>query len=136
MVLQDPLMSLFSLLVAPPALIVLRKLIRRVRTIARNQFTGGTLLLETMQETLQGIRIVKAFTLEDLMRKRLEANVAEVERESNKMARVGNRTSPLMETLGGIAIAHRRDLWRLSHDRDRRGARAVLLFHHRLPARL
>ena len=105
MVWQEPLLSFISLIVVPPALIVLRKLIKRIRTIARNQFTGGTLILETMQESLQGIRIVKAFTLEEVMRKRLEANVAEVERESNKMARVGNRTSPLMETLGGVAIA-------------------------------
>ena len=30
-----------------------------------------------MQETVQGIRIVKAFTLEDVMRQRLDANVAD-----------------------------------------------------------
>jgi subfamily B ATP-binding cassette protein MsbA len=105
MFVQEPLLSLVTLLVAPPAMIVLRKLIRRIRTIARNQFTGGTLIMETMQEALQGIRIVKAFTLEDQMQARLDTHIAEVERESNKMARVGNRASPLMETLGGIAIA-------------------------------
>ena len=65
MVIQDPVMSLFALVIAPPALFVLRKLIRRVRTIAKSQFTGGTQLFETMQETIQGIRIVKTFTLED-----------------------------------------------------------------------
>jgi ATP-binding cassette, subfamily B, bacterial MsbA len=51
------------------------------------------------------MRIVKAFTLEDVMRARLDANVAAVERDANKMARVANRASPLMETLGGFAIA-------------------------------
>ena len=105
MVVQDPILSLVTLLVGPPAMLVLRKLIRRIRTIARNQFTGGTLIMETMQEALQGIRIVKAFTLEDQMQARLDTHIAEVEKESNKLARVGNRASPLMETLGGIAIA-------------------------------
>ena len=105
MIVQDPVLSLIALVVAPPALLILRKLIRRIRTIARNQFTGGTLIMETMQEALQGIRIVKAFTLEDQMQARIDTHIAEVERESNKMARVGNRASPLMETLGGIAIA-------------------------------
>jgi ATP-binding cassette subfamily B protein len=105
MFIQDPLLSLVTLIVAPPALLVLRKLVRRIRGIARNQFTGSTKIMETMQESLQGIRIVKAFTLEEEMQARLDANVAEVEGESNKMARVGNRASPLMETLGGIAIA-------------------------------
>ena len=105
MVLQDPVMSLVGLLVAPPALIFLRKLVRRIHAIAHNQFLGGTRLLETLQETVQGVRIVKAFTLEDAMRTRLDANVAEVERLANRAARISNRASPLMETIGGVAVA-------------------------------
>ena len=58
-------MSLFSVIVVPPAMLILRKMIRRIRVIAHHQFTGGTRILETLQETVQGIRIVKAFTLED-----------------------------------------------------------------------
>ncbi|MDO9413317.1 MAG: ABC transporter ATP-binding protein [Pseudolabrys sp.] len=105
MVLQDPYMSFFAFIVAPPAFLVLRKLVRRIYKIGRSQFHGGTRILETLQETLQGMRIVKAFTLEDTMRERFDANVAAVEHEANKMARVSARASPLMETLGGIAIA-------------------------------
>ena len=105
MFVTDPLLSLFSFVVVPPAMLMLRKLIRRIYAIARSQFTGGALIMETLQETLQGIRIVKAFTLEDVMRDRMNAHVATVEREANKMARVANRSSPLMETLGGFAIA-------------------------------
>ena len=104
MVIQDPVMSLAGLIIAPPAMIVLRKLVRRVRVIAKTAFTGGTQTIETVQETLQGMRVVKAFTLEDEMRRRLDENVAAVERDSYKMARVANRASPLMETLGGLAI--------------------------------
>jgi len=105
MVLKDPVMSLVSVIVAPPALLVLRKLVRRIHAIARSQFTGGAQIMETMQETVQGIRIVKAFTLEEQMRAKFGASVEDVERETVKMARVANRASPLMETLGGIAIA-------------------------------
>ena len=105
MVTQDPVMSLVGFVVAPPAFLVLRKLVRRVRGIARTQFTGGTRIIETMQESLQGMRMVKAFSLEDEMRRRLGVSVEGVERDSNKMARVSARASPLMETLGGLAIA-------------------------------
>src|SRR4026209_1463663 len=105
MVVQDPVLSFFSFVVAPPAFFVLRKLIRRIYSIARTQFHGGTRIIETLQETLQGIRIVKAFTLEDIMRERFDRNGSAVEYEANKMARVSNRASPLMETLGGCAIA-------------------------------
>src|SRR5258708_12450968 len=58
-----------------------------------------------MKESLQGIRTVKAFTLEQTMRERIDASIAAVEGNANKMARVSNRASPLMETLGGFAIA-------------------------------
>jgi ATP-binding cassette, subfamily B, bacterial MsbA len=105
MMVADPMLLLLSLVVVPPALMVLRKLIRRINTIARSQFTGGAQIMETLQETVQGIRIVKAFTLEEQMRAKFDTSVGTVERDSVKMARVSNRASPLMETLGGIAIA-------------------------------
>src|ERR1700734_1270663 len=105
MVIQDPAMSLFGFIGAPPAFYFLRKVIRRVRGIARMQFNGGTRIIETMQESLQGMRMVKAFGLEDEMRRRLDKSVSDVQHESNKMARVSNRASPMMEMLGGFTIA-------------------------------
>jgi ABC-type multidrug transport system fused ATPase/permease subunit len=105
MVTQDPYMALFGFLVAPPAMLVLRKLVKRIKGLAHSQFTGTADIMETMQESLQGIRTVKAFTLEQAMRERIDVSISEVERTANKMARVSNRSSPLMETLGGFAVA-------------------------------
>src|SRR3954454_16557504 len=105
MLMQDPYMALLGFLVAPPAMLVLRKLVKRIKGLAHNQFTGTADILETMQESLQGIRTVKAFTLEQTMRQRIDASIAAVEDNANKMARVSNRSSPLMETLGGLAVA-------------------------------
>ncbi|MGB8604037.1 ABC transporter ATP-binding protein [Bradyrhizobium sp.] len=105
MLMQDPVMALLGFLVAPPAMLVLRKLVKRIKGLAHNQFSGTADILETMQESLQGIRTVKAFSLEQTMRERIDASIAAVEQNANKMARVSNRASPLMETLGGLAIA-------------------------------
>lgn len=105
MIVQDPGMSLVGFVVMPPAILVLRKLIRRVRGIAMTQFTGGLRILQVLQETVQGFRTIKAFGLEPTMRDRVYRSVAGVQEASNKLARVSNRTSPLMETLGGFAIA-------------------------------
>jgi ABC-type multidrug transport system fused ATPase/permease subunit len=105
MLMQDPYMALLGFGVAPPAMLVLRKLVKRIKGLAYNQFTGTADILETMQESLQGIRTVKAFTLEETMRERIDENIAIVERNANKMARISNRSSPLMETLGGFAVA-------------------------------
>jgi ATP-binding cassette, subfamily B, bacterial MsbA len=105
MAVQDPVMSLLSIIVVPPAMLILRRMIRRIKTIAHHQFTGSARVLESLQETLQGLRIVKAFTLEEAMRARFDGHVADLERESNKWARVAHRSGPLMEALGGFAIA-------------------------------
>ena len=105
MVIQDPLMTLLGFILTPPAMLILSKLVKRIKGLAYNQFLGTADILETMQESLQGIRTVKAFTLEETMRERINAHVAAVERNANKMARVSNRSSPLMEMLGGFAVA-------------------------------
>ncbi|WP_420132216.1 ABC transporter ATP-binding protein [Rhodopseudomonas sp.] len=105
MVTQDPFMALFGLLIAPPAVLVLRKLVRRVKGLAYTQFAGNAEILETMQESLQGIRTVKAISLEQTMRDRNGASIEAVRKNADKMARVSNRSSPLMETLGGFAVA-------------------------------
>jgi subfamily B ATP-binding cassette protein MsbA len=105
MVIQDAYMATLGFLIAPPAMLFLRKLVKRIKGLAYTQFTGTAGILETMQESLQGIRTVKAFTLEGAMRERINENIEAVERNANKMARVSNRASPLMETLGGLAVA-------------------------------
>ena len=102
MVIQDPIMSLGCFVIAPPAIFFMRKLVRRVRGIARTQFTGSTRIIETMQEALQGVRVVKAFG----WKTRCAGGSAPAWRRSNtnsnKMARVGSRAGPIMEFLGRL----------------------------------
>src|SRR5260370_10303835 len=63
MLMQDPYMPLLGFLVAPPAMLVLRKLVKRIKWLAHNQFTVTADILETMLQSLQPITTVKAFTL-------------------------------------------------------------------------
>jgi len=105
MVYQDPLMSLVTFVIAPPVVLIMRQLVRRARTVILRRYTSGVATLETLQEALQGIRIVKAFTLEEAMRARVRVSIADVQAAANKMARVSSRSSPLMESLAGVAIA-------------------------------
>lgn len=105
MVTQQPVLSLVGIIVLPPAIVSVRIVIRRVREITRDQFSGSLRILQTMQETLQGFRVVKILGLEDEMRARVERDLSDIERAANTLARVSNQTGPLMEALGGIAIA-------------------------------
>ncbi len=105
MVSQDPLLSVLALMFVPIAAVGVRKIGIRVRKIMASEFQGAMQMMEAMQETAQGIRIVKAFTLENFMRARQAKAIAGFEAAANKLARVSSRTSPIMESLGGFAIA-------------------------------
>src|SRR5215470_1028128 len=104
MVWKAPFMAILAFMVMPPAVLTVRKLMKRVRAITLTQFGGGADILKTMQETIQGFKIIKAFNLETAVRAQVFDSIAAVERASNKLARVSNRSTPLMETLGGFAI--------------------------------
>ncbi|NVK34280.1 MAG: ABC transporter ATP-binding protein [Rhodobacteraceae bacterium] len=105
MIVQAPMLSLFAFVIMPPAVMGVSVLVRRVRKHAKSQFVSTTRILSVLQETALGVRIVKAFGVEPRMDDAMNAAVRDVERQSNKIASLTARTSPLMETLGGFAIA-------------------------------
>ncbi|CAN5381632.1 ABC transporter ATP-binding protein [soil metagenome] len=105
MFLQSPLASLIILVVAPITIFAVNGLVRRVRLVARAQFISLTRVVSDMQETAAGIRIVKAFNLEPVMRARMADSVTDVRARADKIVRISARTSPLMEVVGGFAIA-------------------------------
>ncbi len=105
MIIQDAFLAFICLVALPVAVVGVRSLIRRTRKIVQRQFVGAGKILHTMQETIQGIRMVKSFNLEDMLRIRMNTHVGEVEQAMNKWVRVSARSSPLMEMLGGFAVA-------------------------------
>ena len=104
MVSQAPMMAFFALVFAPVAIIFVTKLVKRIRGIARAEFTSGIAIISIIQETVHGAKIVKAFGLGDHMRTRMSDAAEAVEKRANKIAQLQARTSPLMETLGGVSI--------------------------------
>lgn len=104
MIVQDWVLAIFALLIAPPVIIVVSGLVRRVRKVAKQRFLSSTLIISAMQDTLLGIKIVKSFAMEDAMRERMSQAVDDVRLRNNKIAELSARTSPVMETLGGICI--------------------------------
>jgi subfamily B ATP-binding cassette protein MsbA len=104
MIWRDPLIAFMALCVLPVAALILGRVIRRVRAFARRSFDGSTQIMQTMSETVFGMRIVKAFNLEDMMRKRMDAAVRVVERSANRMAAGGALATLMADSLAGLAI--------------------------------
>lgn len=102
---KDPVISLITLIVAPVAIVGIGYLVRRVRSVAKAQFGFLASIVAGMQETAIGIRVIKAFNLDNTMRERMNDAIENVESRANRMAVLSARSSPIMETLGGCAIA-------------------------------
>lgn len=105
MVYQDPLLSLSALLIGPPLIYTVTYLQRRLRRITRESVQINSRLIGAMQEATQGIAIVKAFTMEDELTRRIGVLVTDAEQRANKIARVSERLSPISDMLAGFAVA-------------------------------
>ncbi|PPB81613.1 ATP-binding cassette subfamily B protein [Albidovulum inexpectatum] len=105
MVYQQPLLSFVALIIGPIAMLILRRLLGKVRAMARAETTSLAEIIRIIQETSGGIRVIKVFGLEDRMIDEMRRAVAQVERRANSIARLEAIPSPLMEMLSGFAIA-------------------------------
>lgn len=105
MISKDPVLSLIVFFVAPPIILSLGYIARRLRTVTRQAIDLNSQVLGAMQETVQGITIVKAFTMESQLSERISKIIGTAEQRANRIARLGERTSPITETLSGVAIS-------------------------------
>ncbi|MER8894976.1 ABC transporter ATP-binding protein [Mesorhizobium sp. M0676] len=105
MVWQQPALSLICLVIGPIAIYGVNRILKRVRKIASQEFRSLGQIVQVMQETAIGVRVVKSFGLEGAMRKRMYKAVSDVESRANNIATLEAATSPVMETLAGLAIA-------------------------------
>lgn len=105
MLTKDPVLSAIVFIGAPPVLIGLRYISKRLRSATRESVDLNSRVLSAMQETVQGISIVKAFTMEEQVSARTAGLVKAAEERSNRIARLTERTAPLVETIAGFAIS-------------------------------
>jgi ATP-binding cassette subfamily B protein len=98
-------LSCAALFIFLPITVALSLLIKRIRKIANSQYRSFIEVISAMQEAIVGSKLIKSYNLENPMRSRFEAAINGVEKLSNKMAIVSARTSPIMEFIGGVAVA-------------------------------
>jgi ATP-binding cassette subfamily B protein len=102
---EDPLLATAALIVIPAAMMFLRDMIKRVRAQAVAQYSAGANMLLMLQDTLQGMRVVKSFRLENTIRRFVNEGIDNNQRLADKLAALSNRPTPIMEMLGGLAVA-------------------------------
>jgi ATP-binding cassette subfamily B protein len=73
--------------------------------VTRDAVILNSRILGAMQETIQGVSIVKAFTMERELESKIDDLIAGAERQQNRIARISERNGPLIESVAGIAVA-------------------------------
>ena len=104
MIWRDPLIAVLALTALPVAALILGRVIRRVRAFAKRSFDGSTQIMQTMGEAVLGMRIVKSFNLENVMRERMAKAIRVVERSANRVAAGGAAATLVADSLAGVAI--------------------------------
>jgi subfamily B ATP-binding cassette protein MsbA len=101
----EPVMAIFVFFVFPIVIYPIQKIGRRMRkvsTAAQEELANYTACLD---ETFQSIKIVKSFSGEEIESKRALSIINNILEFYKKATKFDALTSPIMETLSGIAMA-------------------------------
>jgi subfamily B ATP-binding cassette protein MsbA len=101
----DWVLALIVVIVFPIAGRPILRLGRRLRRASANVQTGLGSLTATLNQSFGGIRLIKAYGMESYENTRSDALFDEVYRLIIKTVKGRARAQPIMETLGGVAVA-------------------------------
>lgn len=101
---QDWLLAAVAFVVFPATVIPITALGRRLRHVTADTQaeTGGFMTL--LQQTFTGMRLIKSYRMEDYETARAERMTGDIRDLVVRAERVKAMASPLMETIGGLAV--------------------------------
>ena len=102
---HDWKLACISLLIFPLAIYPISRIGKRLRKISKNTQVGFGFLTKRLTESLQSIKTIKSFNAENVETVKVEKEVENIFQLTYKSSRVNSISRPLMETLGGLAIA-------------------------------
>jgi ATP-binding cassette, subfamily B, bacterial MsbA len=101
----DWVMTLILLCGGPLALVPMRRMTVRLKSLAKRTQSEMGSMMSRLTETFSGARLIKAFRLEPYAVRRLDENFEQVLRLRLKAVRARAGVLALLEVLGGIAVA-------------------------------
>ena len=101
---QDWQLGLIAFVVFPVAVIPIARLGKRMRKVTVNTQEEMGQFTTLLEQTFQGARVVKSYGMEEYEKSRVRAIAERVFLLVFKAARVRSLASPIMESLGGVAI--------------------------------
>ncbi len=104
MLVMSPSMTLFIFLVLPVAGFVIGRVGKSLKKVSREGQDKMGVILTVVEETLSGLRIIKAFNAEKKMDVRFNSELYDYRKIMNRLMRRRELAHPLSELLGTIVI--------------------------------
>lgn len=101
----QPFLALAAIAVMPVMAAAIQRNAKRMKVVQAQVQSDLANMTATMQETLAGVRVIKAFGAEERVNDRFVAQVEQSIESQNRSARVTAKLRPLVEFLGAVAIA-------------------------------
>ena len=101
---KDWQLAAICIFIFPMAALPILRLGRRMRKVTANTQEEMGLFTTLLEQTFQGIRLVKAYGMEGYEKSRIAGIVEKIFSLNLKSARTRALSSPIMETLGGVAV--------------------------------
>ena len=102
---QDWLLSLIAFFAFPIAIFPIVNLGKRIRAVTLDTQEEYGIFTTVLEQTFQGARVVKAYNSEDYEKARVRQIAERLFGLVFKSMRIRSLASPVMETLGGVAVA-------------------------------
>lgn len=102
---QDWKLALMTLVIFPPATVLITLIGRKLRRVSRSIQSENANLMETLIGIFQGIRQVQAYGMEEKEVTRASKAVMSVRNLNIKSVRIGNLSTPLNEIMVGMVIS-------------------------------
>ncbi|MGA7326459.1 MAG: ABC transporter ATP-binding protein [Rhodomicrobium sp.] len=104
MVAQDLTLTLISLLAVPLVFLGITSLLKRIKELMKQEMLSVAQLNKHVREVVQGIKVIKSYNLEPIIKTEVDSVIRSIRTRSNKVSALQAAPVPIIDTIGGVGI--------------------------------
>jgi len=104
LVIMNPTLTLFSLILLPTSGLLIGQIGKKLKRSSTDVQSKMGIILSSIEETLGGLRIIKAFNAEDHINNKFDDINEDYTQLTLKMSRIRDSASPISEFLGSLVM--------------------------------
>jgi ATP-binding cassette, subfamily B, bacterial MsbA len=104
MMAQDLTLTLICFLAVPIIFLGITRLLKRIKSLMEQEMLSVALLNKHVREVVQGVKVIKAYNLEPIIKSEAGSVIESIKDRSNRVSALQTAPVPIMDTIGGAGI--------------------------------